>query len=235
MFNPCLVIPVYRHAMQLKSFLPRLFPAIPIIIVDDGNEAPDAELLRAIQGVTLVVLPQNQGKGGAVIAGLRRAAELGYSHALQLDADGQHNIEKIPLFLDSSREHPADMISGYPVYDGTVPKSRKIGREITNFWVRLETGSDAFKDAMCGFRVYPLDRMKPLLQKGLVFKRMGGDVEILVKVSWLGINIRALPVEVSYPQSGFSNFRMLKDNIQISLLHTMLVCLKIMRILGLKK
>lgn len=235
MFKPCIVIPVYRHAAQLEKFLPQLPPGIPTIVIDDGNDAPESAVLNRLNVDSLLALSPNQGKGAAIIAGMKHALELGYTHALQVDADGQHNPDKIIHFLQVAEQYPDSLLNGCPDYDASVPKSRKIGRKITNFWVRLETGSADFADAMCGFRVYPLAGIAPLLKKGLVFNRLEGDVEFLVKACWLGIPVRALPVEVVYPEAGFSNFRLVRDNLRISLMHAMLICIKILKILGLKK
>jgi len=93
----------------------------------------------------------------------------------------------------------------------------------------METGSRDFSDAMCGFRVYPLGPMRPLLDKGLLFKRMGGDIEVLVRAQWHGLKIIALDTKVTYPADGFSNFSALKDNLYFFGLHTTLVCTMLAR------
>jgi glycosyltransferase involved in cell wall biosynthesis len=216
-------VPVYRHAAAFAAFSKLLPRDVPVIVVDDGNPEEESRILAGL-GYPTLRLPRNMGKGGAMLAGLRAAAAEGYTHALQIDADGQHDAGDIPKFLSASRDNPGAVINGCPLYDADAPKPRVYGRAVTNFWVRLETGDRGIRDAMCGFRVYPLGPMRPLLDRGLVFKRMGGDIEILVKGRWQGIPIITLETRVTYPKGGSSNFSMLKDNIKFIGLHTMLVC-----------
>ena len=237
MENYCLIIPIYRHVEQFAKFIKKL-PDIPIFLVDDGNSIEDKKKIKALaeqNNMKLISLPRNQGKNAAVFAGFRAALEHGYTHALQIDADGQHNNEDIERFISISKENSFAIINGCPVYDDSVPKSRLYGRKITNFWVMIETGGKHIKDAMCGFRVYPLKEVKPLLDSGITFKRMGGDIEIIVKAFWLGIKIINVDTNVTYPKDGFSNFNTLKDNIKISAMHTMLVTEKILRMMKWKK
>ena len=118
------------------------------------------ELLRRLaeshQWVTLIEHDNNQGKGGAVITGLKAAFADGFTHALQVDADGQHQLDDIPKMLAKAVQHPNSVISGLPQYDASIPKGRLYGRYLTHFWVWIETLSLQIKDSMCGFRVYPL-------------------------------------------------------------------------------
>ena len=234
MFKPVLVIPIFRHAKQLEKFIPKLPKNLAMIFVDDGN-APDEQ--KAIERLSkkckayLVRLPQNSGKTAAVLAGFSFALSKGFTHALQIDADGQHNAKDIPVFLEVAKKNPKSLINGYPAYDASVPKSRLYGRKVTNFWVAIEVYPQTIKDAMCGFRVYPLCEMQPILQRGLAAKRMGGDIEIVVRASWLGIPIINQQTNVIYPDDGFSNFRVFKDNVKLSLLHTLLVCTRIKNLL----
>jgi glycosyltransferase involved in cell wall biosynthesis len=226
MFKPCIIIPVYKHAEALSCFAEKLEK--PLIIVDDGNAPQDAELLKKIAantGAKLVRLDSNMGKGAAMKAGFRAAIDAGFSHALQMDADGQHDPAAAEAFFMKAEAHPAALINSYPVYDQTVPVARKFFRKFTNFWVKLETGRH-IADGMCGFRVYPLGEVADLLNS-LHSCGMGYDTEILVKFAWLGTEIIDMPVGVTYPEGGHSNFRLFSDNIKLSLLHTRLCLSKI--------
>jgi glycosyltransferase involved in cell wall biosynthesis len=227
-FAPCIVVPVYRHAAKFAVFSELLPKNIPMVVVDDGNSEEESRILQNL-GYPTIRFPRNQGKGRAMMAGLRKAADEGYTHALQIDADGQHDINDIPKYLSTAKDNPRALINGCPIYDADAPRARVYGRKITNFWVRLETGCENIRDAMCGFRVYPLGAMKPLLDDGLFFNRMGGDIEILVRAYWLGIEIITLDTKVTYHEDGFSNFSMLRDNIRFFGLHTMLVCTMLAR------
>ncbi|MCR6739985.1 glycosyltransferase family 2 protein [Aeromonas dhakensis] len=227
--NPCLLIPCYNHAGPLAAVLARLAEfELPCLLVDDGSEPVAAAALDALAAqypwVSLLRHSHNQGKGGAVMTGLRRAHDLGFSHALQVDADGQHDLTDLPALLAEARQHPAALVSGRPLYDDSVPKGRLYGRYITHVWVWIETLSFAIKDSMCGFRVYPLASTCALLERVALGRRMDFDTEVMVRLHWAGVPMRFVPTRVIYPVDGRSHFRLFRDNLDISWMHTRLVC-----------
>lgn len=224
-FAPCVLIPCYNHGAMLASVLARLAPFnLPVIVVDDGSDARTKQHIAALNAPQLRVLtlPHNQGKGAAVIAGLRAAAAAGFSHALQLDADGQHQVEDTPRMLAEAERYPHCLISGQPQYDASIPKSRLYGRYITHFWVWVETLSFSLKDSMCGFRVYPLAASLELCDRRAIGQRMDFDTEIMVRLYWQGTPSRFIRTRVTYPPSGVSHFDALHDNLRISWMHTRL-------------
>lgn len=224
-FSPCVVIPCYNHGAMMASVLARLAPFnLPVIIVDDGSEASTQQQLESVRAeqITVLRLTHNQGKGAAVIQGLRAAAAQGFTHALQLDADGQHQIEDCPAMLAEARRYPECLISGKPLYDSSIPKSRLYGRYITHFWVWIETLSFSIKDSMCGFRVYPLSPTLALCDQRAIGQRMDFDTEIMVRLYWQGTPSRFLTTRVTYPETGVSHFDALYDNLRISWMHTRL-------------
>lgn len=227
--NPCLLIPCYNHAGPLAAVLARLAEfKLPCLLVDDGSEPVAAAALDALAAqhpwVSLLRHSHNQGKGGAVMTGLRRAHKLGFSHALQVDADGQHDLADLPALLAEARQHPAALVSGRPLYDDSVPKGRLYGRYITHVWVWIETLSFAIKDSMCGFRVYPLASTCALLERVALGRRMDFDTEVMVRLHWAGVPMRFVPTRVIYPVDGRSHFRLFRDNLDLSWMHTRLVC-----------
>jgi glycosyltransferase involved in cell wall biosynthesis len=227
-FNPCVIIPVYNHEHAIAAVVERLLPhGAHCILVDDGSSAACAEVLQQLAQrhgaqVTLVRQAVNQGKGAAVLAGFRKAADLGYSHALQIDADGQHNTDDVPAFLACARAHPAAIIAGHPIYDESVPKARLYGRYATHIWVWINTLSFAIKDSMCGFRLYPVAPVNALAARCRIGSRMNFDTDIIVRLYWGGMEVVNLPTRVSYPADGVSHFRVWRDNVQISWMHTRL-------------
>ncbi|ALV92746.1 MULTISPECIES: glycosyltransferase family 2 protein [Pantoea] len=224
-FMPCVLIPCYNHGAMLASVLARLAPFnLPVIIVDDGSDVQTKQQIAALNAphLDILTLPTNQGKGAAVIAGLRKAAAAGYSHALQLDADGQHQVEDTPRMLAEAQQYPDSLISGQPIYDASIPKSRLYGRYITHFWVWVETLSFSLKDSMCGFRVYPLQPSLKLCDRHPIGQRMDFDTEIMVRLYWQGTPSRFISTRVTYPESGLSHFDALHDNLRISWMHTRL-------------
>ena len=222
----CAIVPVYRHENASRHVVKSLVDLnIPVILIDDGNAPEGHEILvqiaKEFANVELVTHKCNLGKGAAMRSGMDAAVVAGFTHALQVDADGQHDMKAIPFFINETKEHPEDLICGYPEYDESVPKAREQGRKITNFWVAIETLSLKIPDAMCGFRIYPLKTSWPVMKR-LHNKRMGVDIEIIVRLAWAGVPMRFFPVKVNYPKDGVSNFRMFHDNVVISMTHTML-------------
>lgn len=226
-FRPCVLIPCYNHGAMMANVLSRLSPfTLPCLMVDDGSEEStrlELERLAAEQPqVSLLRLAQNAGKGAAVIRGLEECARAGYTHAIQVDADGQHAIEDIPKLLALAERHPEALISGQPIYDDSIPRSRLYGRWITHVWVWIETLSLQLKDSMCGFRVYPVAPTLKLAARTPLGKRMDFDTEVMVRLYWQGNTSYFLPTRVTYPQDGLSHFDALRDNVRISLMHTRL-------------
>lgn len=222
MFRPVIIIPCFNHADAFVTVAKRLDEhKLPVIVIDDGSEQSQSKKLKQIcakHNYTYIKHNKNAGKGAAMITGLRKAMYLGFSNAIQIDADGQHDINDITKFVKLARQNPKALIVGQPVYDSSAPKSRLIGRKITNFWVTIETLNSHMPDAMCGFRVYPVKETNRILSS-LRFMRMGFDIEILVKLYRMGIKIITTETRVIYPESGISHFHVWRDNFYISLLH----------------
>lgn len=222
----CAVIPVYNHGQPLPAVVQGLRDlGLPCVLVDDASDEQTAAIMRDLaqqQQVHLVVHAHNLGKGGAVMSGLREAQRLGYSHALQVDADGQHDLERVSYFLQQAQTYPQALICGYPEYDASVPKGRLYARYITHVWTWIHTLSLDIRDSMCGFRVYPLAPVVQLLDQVKLGKRMDFDIEILVRLYWRQVPMRWYSVRVIYPEGGLSNFRPWQDNWLISKMHTRL-------------
>jgi len=227
-FDPIIVIPVYEHGEAIGGVVGHLRPhGLPILLVDDGSGPACAEVLRGLaeahpDQVSLLRLDTNQGKGGAVMAGLREAGRRGHGHALQIDADGQHDAADVPRFVDAGRTRPDAVINGRPVYDRSVPTGRLVGRYATHVWVWINTLSFDIADSMCGFRVYPLAPTLALLARTRIGRRMDFDTEVLVRLHWAGVPVLNLPTRVTYPDDGVSHFRLWRDNVMISAMHARL-------------
>jgi len=226
--TPCVLIPVYDHEHAIGAVVGAVLAhGVHCILVDDGSAAGCARVLDQLaaanpESVTLVRHAQNQGKGGAVITGFQRAAQDGFTHALQIDADGQHCVADIPRFLELARAHPDAIIAGCPVYDESVPALRLYARYLTHVWVWINTLSFAIRDSMCGFRAYPLVPAMRLLAREKLGRRMNFDTDIIVRLYWDGVPVVNLPTRVSYPADGVSHFRGFLDNMLISRMHATL-------------
>ncbi|MFA5938393.1 MAG: glycosyltransferase family 2 protein [Sinimarinibacterium sp.] len=228
MFKPCIVVPVFDHEGAIAGTVASLAPhGLPAFLVDDGSHAPCAQALDRLAAehhdwVCLVRLTPNQGKGAAVMAGFEAAAAAGFSHAVQIDADGQHDATDIPHLLGLARAHPQALVTGVPEYDASVPRSRLYGRYVTHVWVWINTLSLHIRDSMLGFRVYPLAAALQVWRTQAVGRRMDFDTEIMVRMYWDGTDVISMPTRVTYPADGVSHFDVLRDNIRISRMHARL-------------
>lgn len=225
-FTPCALIPVFNHHQKIEQVLLQLHAlGLPCILVDDGSHTECADLLTALsnrcQWIYLLRLPQNSGKGVAVCEGLQLAYRQGYSHALQVDADGQHDLSDAPQFLQQGVEFPEAVISGMRAYNA-MPAARRSGRKLTDFWVRINTLSDHLKDSMCGYRLYPLAATAALLQRQKVGRRMDFDTDMLVRLYWSGLSVKNIETRVIYHDDVPSHFDIWADNLRISWMHTRL-------------
>jgi glycosyltransferase involved in cell wall biosynthesis len=225
-FKPCAVVPVYNHERSLPAVISALLAEeLQCVLVDDGSSPAAAQVIDELAqhpSVHLLRHAQNLGKGAAVASGLREAFRLGFSHALQVDADGQHDLGRVPLFLDRASQAPEALICGYPEYDSSVPKNRLYGRYLTHAWVWINTLSLSIRDSMCGFRIYPLQPTLALLDSTALGQRMDFDTEILVRLYWREQPMVWLATRVHYPADGVSHFRLWRDNLLISSMHARL-------------
>jgi glycosyltransferase involved in cell wall biosynthesis len=235
----CVVIPHFDHFEQFRLMLPALVElGVPLIVVDDASpgqsfDSLDQLLVDQAPGSTLIRHNENTGKGGAVITGLKAALEAGYTHAFQVDADGQHNPDSIALLAETAIAHQDSIICGQPVYDESISSLRYYARYITLYFCWLETLSTDIRDAMCGFRCYPLKRLVALAEDSKPGMGMVFDPEILVRAVWAGIPLRFIPVHITYPETGKSHFHYFRDNLKISWMHTRLILGMLLRFPGL--
>jgi len=237
----CIVIPVYNHEVAIPHVLAKLRGfAIPTFLVNDGSSALCSRILadyaeREPDWLTLINRSENGGKGAAVLDGFKAVQALGFSHAIQIDADGQHDVNDIPAFLEAGRQHPEALILGQPLFDETAPKSRVYGRRIANLWVWINTLSSAVADSMCGFRVYPLGPVAELSRVTDIARGMDFDIDILVRLYWQGTDVVNIPTRVQYPYDGVSHFKLWQDNVRISKAHAKLffgMLIRIPQLLG---
>jgi glycosyltransferase involved in cell wall biosynthesis len=201
----------------------------PVWVVVDGSTDGTAEVLLTMAaqdaGLRVLVLPHNQGKGSAVLHGLERATESGFSHVLTMDSDGQHPPERIPAFMAESAAQPDAMILGVPVFDASAPSLRVKGRRISNWWANLETLWAGIGDSLFGFRVYPVAALQRVMHHQLWMRHFDFDPEAVVRLCWRGVRPVNLPAPVRYyrpEEGGVSHFRYLRDNALLTWMHTRL-------------
>ena len=201
----------------------------PVWIVVDGSTDDSPRQLQAMattdDGLHVIVLPENRGKGAAVLEGITRAVAAGYTHALTMDSDGQHPADLIPAFMDVSQAHPEAMVLGKPVFAADAPALRVNGRKVSNGWANLETLWMGIGDSLYGFRVYPIAPLKRVMEASRWMRRFDFDPEAVVRLCWAGVR----PVNIAAPvryfradEGGVSHFRYLRDNLLLTWMHTRL-------------
>ncbi len=201
----------------------------PVWVVVDGSTDGSAEALEAMaaqdDGLRVIVLPHNQGKGAAVLHGLDLAAAAGFTHVLTMDSDGQHPPDRIPAFMAESARQPAAMILGMPIFDASAPRLRVYGRRLCNWWVNVETLWAGVGDSLFGFRVYPIEALRRVMRDQHWMRHFDFDPEAVVRLCWRGVKPVNLPAQVRYhrvDEGGVSHFRYLRDNLLLSWMHTRL-------------
>ena len=202
----------------------------PVWVVVDGSRDSSAERLQELAeddpGLRVLVLPTNQGKGAAVLHGLELAQTQGYTHALTMDADGQHPADLIPEFMRTSQAQTEAMILGLPVFDASAPALRVKGRRVSNCFVQLETLWTGIGDSLFGFRVYPIAPLTRIMRGQRWMRRFDFDPEAAVRLRWAGVPAVNLPAPVRYldPEAGgVSHFRYGRDNLLLTFMHLRLL------------
>lgn len=226
-YRPCALVPTYNNPITVRRVVETIRShGLEVVLIDDGSDEAGRDACQGIERDGLAKLQRlevNSGKGAALMAGFAFANELGYSHAFQIDADAQHDLVRIPDFLEASRANPQASILGYPIYDDDAPFARRWGRLFTAMWVNLEVGSsEKIKDALIGFRIYPV---ADALATHASCKGMGIDIELAVRMVRNGTPTENMPVNIFYPpaeEGGISHFHMVKDNMRFSYLHACL-------------
>lgn len=213
------IIPTYNNARTIGEVINGIKKFLAeIIVVNDGSTDNTAEIVKQCDNIEIISFSQNRGKGSALGAGFEKATELGFSHAITIDGDGQHLTDDIPLFLEKVKAEPATLWVGNRIlaYEkGEQPPARSsFGRRFGNFWYRFNTGI-RLHDTQCGFRAYPLKEIKLLKCKG---SRYEYELEVLIKAAWSGVQVKELPIRLYYYSAGktVSHFRPVHDFIRIS-------------------
>jgi len=202
----------------------------PVWVVIDGSTDGTGERLQALAagdpGLQVHLLPINRGKGAAVLHGLEAAHAAGFTHALTMDADGQHPADLIPKFMAQSMQRPDAMVLGRPVFDASAPALRVLGRRVSNGWAQLETLGAGVGDSLYGFRVYPIAPLTSVMRAQRWMRRFDFDPEAAVRLVWRGvkpINVDAPVKYLSKEEGGVSHFNYVRDNLLLSGMHTRLM------------
>lgn len=201
----------------------------PVWVVVDGSTDGSEFELQAMaaqdSGLRVISLSRNQGKGAAVLQGLKLAAAEGYTHALTMDSDGQHPPELIPTFMAASLQQPNAMVLGKPIFDTSAPNLRVQGRKVSNWWANFVTLWGGIGDSLFGFRIYPINPLIKVMRFQPWMRHFDFDPEAAIRLCWRGVKVVNLPAPVRYfstDEGGVSHFRYLRDNILLTWMYTRL-------------
>jgi len=226
------LIPSYNTgAKVMETVCQALAVWQPVWVVVDGSTDGSAGALQALAAKTpelkVFTLSRNQGKGAAVLHGLQRATAVGYTHVLTMDADGQHPAAMIAEFMSVSKKNPAAFVLGKPVFDASAPALRVKGRKVSNWWANLETMGAGIGDSLFGFRVYPIEPLRQIMERSVWMRRFDFDPEVAVRLCWHGVRPINLAAPVRYfsaEEGGVSHFKYVRDNTLLTWMHIRLMC-----------
>lgn len=212
----CVLVPIHDHGDLVGEVIADLAPAgVPCLVVDDGSGAPTRAALDGLERkfpfVEVLRRERNGGKGAALKTGYRAAARRGFTHAVQIDADGQHDAGDVPRFLEAICERPDALVLGVPVFDETVPRTRLAARQISRVLVWLACLSRCVPDPLCGFRGIPLAPTLRILDAEPTGDHMEFEPELAVRLVWAGVPVACIPTRVVYRDEAFSHFSLRRD------------------------
>lgn len=216
--KPCVIIPCFNHVATVAAVAQGARAHCPVIVVDDGSTVP----LPKMPDCKIVRLEKNCGKGAALRAGFQCAAAEGFTHAITLDADGQHRVEDLPKFLEAAESQPTALVLGVrDFYASGAPAGRRRSNAVSTFWFHVETGV-RLGDTQCGFRCYPIELTRRLKTKS---ERYAFELEFMVRASWVGTPIVPVPLICGYQpeQLRQSHFRPVVDLTRITVMNIGLV------------
>ncbi|MCX5688871.1 MAG: glycosyltransferase family 2 protein, partial [Planctomycetota bacterium] len=222
------VSPTYNHGRLLAGVLEGLKAlGLVVIVVDDGSMDETAAVLVAWQSEDpprrqVMRLTSNGGKAAALLAGFARARELGFTHALTIDSDGQHDPKDLPRLMEQANHEPGALVIGMrPMRMQACPLGSTIGRVISNHFVWVASGVRVC-DSQSGLRCYPLDVVEAL---GVLAGRYGFETEVVTRAGWAGVAVHEVPIQCTYevPGGRVTHFRKVHDSSAAVKMHARLV------------
>lgn len=222
----CILIPSYNTGPLLKQTVGDALSVYDdVIVVIDGStdgSADDLDVLATGQpskNLHTIIWNENSGKGSAVCAGVNEALKRGFTHAITMDADGQHPVSHICQFIEMGNRYPEAMILGDPIYDESAPAFRVNGHKISNWWANLFTLWWGIGDSLFGMRLYPLVPLKRVFESTGWARRFDFDPEVAVRLCWNQVPVLNLPTPVKYlteEEGGVSHFHYWRDNVLLT-------------------
>ena len=173
--NLAIIIPAYKPPDTFSSLLIaiRKITSKVIIIIDDGS-TPKINI--EYSGVVILRNTQNQGKGYSLIKGFQHAENEGFTHAITIDADSQHDPELINSFLEFDAN--INLVLGTRNFTEDMPIHRRISNKLTSYIISLLCGKTVL-DSQCGYRRY---KLKDVCSESFHEKGFQFESEVLIKL-----------------------------------------------------
>lgn len=214
----CVLIPSYNTGPLLRKTVEGVLAVWNDVFVvidgsDDGSDVGLEEL--GGEGLRVLRLPKNVGKGAAVLECSKLAMSEGFTHALAMDSDGQHPADFIEAYMRVGRENPEALVLGKPIFDDSAPAIRVNGRKVSNWWANFDTLWWGIGDSLFGMRLYPLSPLVSVFGSTFGARRFDFDPEVAVRLCWRGVPVVNVDTPVRYlsaDEGGVSQFRYLRDN-----------------------
>ncbi len=199
------VLPTYNEIDNVQGTLTALMecdPSVEVLIVDDASPdgtAAAAETVAAEHPGRVFVLNRagKAGLGPAYQAGFAWALERGYQVIVQMDADGSHPVERLPVMLDVIEAGDADVVVGsrYVCGGGTLnwPLRRRILSRAANLYARTLLGLGQ-RDVTGAFRAWRREALVAVTADGTRTAGYGFLVEMAAAAHDRGLRIVEVPI-----------------------------------------
>ena len=219
------IVPTYNNPKTIVAVaLDIVSHGYTALIVDDGSDIIIESLFKEDEkeDVLFVRHEVNKGKGQAIISGLTKVKELGYTHALSIDGDGQHLASQAKKLFNVYEENSI-LIGARNFNLDDVPNGSKFGRWFSNFWACWDTGYE-ITDSLSGYRIYPIS----ILNLDIKTTRFDWEMEALVRHADAGNCIKEVAIECYYPTADerVSHFKKFEDTAAIVWVHIQILPFK---------
>ncbi|HOV33027.1 MAG TPA: glycosyltransferase family 2 protein [Candidatus Hydrogenedens sp.] len=210
------IIPCYNVGNRLEKAVSPLtqFP-VDIYVVDDGSTDNCIDSIIHLP-VSIISFPENRGKGFAIIEGLKNVLNNPQYEAICfMDADGQHDPNLLPLFLEAWEKEKKDLIIGQRDFKSEkVPLASKFGNYLMRYILHFLTGCP-LTDTQCGFRLYSRSFAEEIVAK-VEPGRYETETWIIILALHKKKSIGTIPIPSIYEEKNpSSHFRKIYDSLRI--------------------
>ena len=204
----CAVIPARNEQATIEAVVKETIKYVDtVFVIDNGSIDNTVELARR-SGAEVISYVEKSGYGAVQYAGHSVAIENGFDYVLQLDADGQHHYQYIPLLVGTALEGDYDIVLGSRFLDGdgnNISYIRKIG---INFFSKAISilGKTRITDVTSGFKVYKVSSLKKLHKPSDTHPA----VEQMLEIAKKGMRIKEIPIEMQARCNGESHLNLVR-------------------------